>query len=101
MQKGNAQLKIIPYSRIRIVISVYAAHLALRMPRAYPRLPHSHRPPLREAAAAAAAAVATAAAAAGDSRGSDSSRGGSRGSNRRGSNRGGDCDVGSAVDSVR
>lgn len=94
MQKGNAQLKIIPYSRIRIVISVYAAHLALRMPRAYPRLPHNHRAPLREAAVAAAA---------GDSRGSDSSRGGSRAGNR-GSNSGGfyssDCDVDSAVESV-
>lgn len=96
MQKGNAQLKIIPYSRIRIVISVYAAHLALRMPRAYPRLPHNHRAPLREAVAAAAVA-------AGDSRGSDSSRGGSRADNR-GSNSGGfyssDCDVDSAVESV-
>lgn len=96
MQKGNAQLKIIPYSRIRIVISVYAAHLALRMPRAYPRLPHNHRAPLREAAAAAAVA-------AGDSRGSDSSRGGSR-AGSRGSNSGGiyssDCDVDSAVESV-
>lgn len=100
MQKGNAQLKIIPYSRIRIVISVYAAHLALRMPRAYPRLPHNHRAPLREAVAAAAVA-------AGDSRGSDSSRGGSRAGSRegsRGSNSGGiyssDCDVDSAVESV-
>lgn len=61
--KSNAQLKIIRILRIRIVISVYAAHLALRMSRAYPRSPPTAaaaataRTPLREAAAAAEAAA--------------------------------------------